>query len=52
MKSKTKKKQSIWDYKVQFVVDPKLNALKGENFAPEKLAQANAHLKKMKSLPK
>lgn len=52
MKSKTKKKQSIWELKVQFVVDPRLNALKSEDVAPEKLAMANARLKKMKSLPK
>jgi hypothetical protein len=51
MKSKTKKKQSIWEPKVKFVVDEKLNALKAEDLAPEKLALANAHLKKMKSLP-
>jgi hypothetical protein len=36
---------------VKFVVDEKLNALKAEDLAPEKLVMANTHLKKMKSLP-
>ena len=52
MKSKPKKKKSIWGLKVKFVVDESLNGLKAEDLAPEKLALANAHLKKMRSLPK
>lgn len=51
MKSKTKKRQSLWEPKVRFVVDKKLDALKAEDLAPEKLAMANARLK-MKTLPK
>ena len=52
MKSKTKKKQITWAPKVKFVVSDTFNALKAEDLAPEKLALANAHLKKMRSLPK
>jgi len=52
MKRTTKKKPGLGDYKIKFVVSEDLNKLKGENLAPEKLALANEHLKRMKSLPK
>ena len=52
MKRKTKKKPGIWEPKVNFVADEKLNALKAKDLAPEKLAIANVHLKRMRSLPK
>jgi hypothetical protein len=51
MKERVKKKKGILDYKFKFIVSDELNKLKGKNLAPEKLALANEHLKKRKSLP-
>ena len=52
MKKITKKKQGLFERKIAFIVDKNLNKLKAEELAPEKLAMANEHLRKMKSLPK
>lgn len=47
-----KRKRGILSHKVNFIVDDRLNNLNLESLAPEKLAEANFHLKKMRSLPK
>jgi hypothetical protein len=52
MKKITKKKQRLFGKKIVFIVDKNLNKLKAEELAPEKLAMANEHLRKIKSLPK
>ena len=52
MKKITKKEQGLFERKIVFIVDKNLNKLKAEDLAPEKLAMANEHLRKMKSLPK
>jgi len=52
MKKLIKKQKSIFDSKVTFTVSEKLNKLNVEMAAPKKLAEANRHLKKIKSLPK
>ncbi len=52
MKKLAKKKKSLWDYKLTFIVSEDLNKLKGKVLAPEKLELANRHLRKMRSLPK
>jgi hypothetical protein len=52
MKKAPQKKSSLLDQKIAFVVDKKLNKLKAEELAPEKLAEANRHLKRIISLPK
>ena len=51
MKKATKKK-SLWDHKVEFIVDEDLNKLKAELLAPKKLELANQHLRRIKNLPK
>ncbi|GGB19715.1 hypothetical protein [Puia dinghuensis] len=51
MKKTTKKKRGLFDHKVIFIVDKRLNNLNVEAMAPEKLAEANRKLSKMK-LPK
>ena len=52
MKKAPQKKRSLLDRKIAFIVDKNLNKLKAEELAPEKLAEANQHLKRIKSLPK
>jgi hypothetical protein len=52
MKKVPQKKQHLFDQKIVFIVDKNLNKLKAEELAPEKLAEANRHLKRIKSLPK
>jgi hypothetical protein len=52
MKKAVKSKNELFKQKLNLIVDEKLNALKGKVLAPRKLAEANEHLKKMKSLPK
>jgi hypothetical protein len=51
MKKTIKKRQSLWDYKIDFIVSEDLNKLKGKNLAPAKLELANERLRKIKSLP-
>ncbi len=51
MKKLTRKKQGLFERKIVFIFDKNLNKLKAEDLAPEKLAMANEHLRKMKSLP-
>jgi hypothetical protein len=43
---------SLLDRKIVFIADKNLNKLKAEELAPEKLAEANRRLKRIKSLPK
>lgn len=52
MKKLIKKQRSLFGQKVIVTVDERLNQLNVETLAPEKLAEANKHLRKMKSLPK
>lgn len=52
MKKKDKKKISFWEGEFNLVVDENLNKLKGTTGNPEKLAEANRRLRKIKSLPK
>jgi hypothetical protein len=52
MKRLTKKKYGLLNRKMVFVVDKNLNNLKPEDFASEKLADANERLKKIKFPPK
>jgi hypothetical protein len=52
MKKLIKKQKSIFDRKVTLTISEKLSKLNVEALAPKKLAEANMHLKKMKSLPK
>ena len=52
MKKPSKKHKSIFDQKVILTVDERLDNLDLKALAPKKLAEANYHLKKMKSLPK
>jgi hypothetical protein len=47
-----KKQKGIFDRKVNLTVDENLSKLNVKDLAPKKLAGANRHLKKMKSLPK
>jgi hypothetical protein len=51
MKKITKKK-GLFDHKFTLTVVDRLSKLKLEEQAPKKLAEANYHLLKMKSLPK
>jgi hypothetical protein len=51
MKSKTKKKQSIWEPKANFVQNEKRNGLKAEDFAFEN-SPGQCPSQKMRSLPK
>lgn len=52
MKKLIKKQENVFDRKITLTVDERLNKLNVEVLAPKKLAEANRHLKKMKSLPK
>lgn len=52
MKKLIKKQKGLFDRKVNLTVDEKLSKLNVKALAPKKLAVANRHLKKMKSLPK
>ena len=52
MKKLTKKPGKIVSHKINFTIDEKLNELNVEALAPKKIAEANRHLKRMKSLPK
>jgi hypothetical protein len=51
MKKQIKKRKSIFARKVTLTVDERLSKLNVEALAPKKLAEANLHLKKMKTLP-
>lgn len=52
MKKMLKKQKSLLDRRVNLTIDEKLSKLNVKALAPKKLAEANTHLKKMKSLPK
>jgi hypothetical protein len=47
-----KRKKGIFSKKINFILDERLNNLNLKDLAPEKLEEANFHLKKMKSFPK
>jgi hypothetical protein len=49
---KIRKVKGLFDYKFRFIHDERLNNLDEKALAPNKLAEANKHLKKMRSLPK
>jgi hypothetical protein len=50
MKKSIKKQRGLFDNKIAFIVDKNLNNLKPEDFATEKLAEANKRLR-TKKLP-
>ena len=52
MKKLIKKGKSVFDLKVTLTEDERLNKLNIQSVAPKKLAEANKHLKKIKTLPK
>jgi len=52
MKKLVKKQKSLLDRRVNLSVDERLSKLDMKALSPKKLAEANKHLKKMKSLPK
>ena len=52
MKKLIKKSNIQSDNVIKIVVDERLNKINVETLAPKKLAEANRHLRKMKSLPK
>jgi hypothetical protein len=52
MKKIEKKVTTPWGHEMTLTVDENLNKLKGKILAPKKLAEANKHLRRMKSLPK
>lgn len=52
MKKSSKKKISFRKGGFNITIDENLNKLKAEDLAPEKLAEANRRLRRMKSLPK
>lgn len=50
---KKKQKSDLFKKEITYIVDEKLNSLKGKVLAPKKLADANKLLKKLKTpLPK
>ena len=51
-KNEKKMKLHFWEGELNLVVDENLNKLKGKPDDPEKLAEANRRLRKIKSLPK
>lgn len=51
MKKPIKKKKNLFGGKVTLTIDERLNKIDLKALAPKKLAEANRHLKKMKSLP-
>ena len=48
----TKKKKGLWDQKVNFIYDPRLDDLEPCSFVLKKSEKANFHLSQMKSFPK
>lgn len=52
MKKLIKKPGRTTGRKMNLTIDERLDKLNAEVLAPKKLAEANRHLKKMKSLPK
>jgi len=52
MKKIVKAKKGLFGHKINFIVEERLSNLNLEALAPKKLAEANKHLKKMRSLPK
>jgi len=52
MKKLIKVKKGLFDQKINFIHDERLDNLDLKSLAPKKLAEANKHLKKMRSLPK
>lgn len=51
-KQNKKEKKGLWDLKVNFIYDPKLENIKPGPFELKKLEVANENLSKIKSLPK
>ncbi|GGB19609.1 hypothetical protein [Puia dinghuensis] len=51
-KDEKKKKIYFQEGDLNLIVDENLNKLKGKTGSPEKLAEANRRLRKIKSLPK
>jgi hypothetical protein len=49
---KVKEKKGLYNQKINFIHDERLDNLDLQAQAPKKLAEANKHLKKMRGLPK
>lgn len=47
-----KRKKGLFDLKVNFIVDDRLENVKPGPFELKKLEEANFHLKRMKSIPR
>jgi hypothetical protein len=47
-----KRRKGLFDQKINFILDERLNDVNLATVAPEKLEEANNRLSRMKSLPK
>jgi hypothetical protein len=52
MKKAIKKQKSVFDQKINYTYDERLDKITPSKGALEKTEEANKHLRKMKSLPK